>query len=303
MTLLQYLTTGQPDGTTATTGNTGATLANPGTGGTQQWKTSKGAHGQTGVRQATATSGQSNALRFPLNAPSYQMQATVKLMSPETTPGAQYQWFACRFATGRCFSITWETSGEVRMLDSSNATPFTVAAAGGLALNTQYVFSFVAVNTSPYGAGNGTVRVRVYAVGNPTPLYDVNFTGKNFTTNQFSHVDSGGGTAVGAHGIVDLQVNDGAGSEIADYVPSTPLAQPVVTLGTTKNPSTDTATDGTQDATWPAVANAGSYDARIAASASPAESDFVTIAQGVTSPYQFTGLGKGTFAFGIQAQP
>lgn len=302
MTLLQFLITGQPNGTTATTGNTGASLVNPGTGGTIVWDTSVGSHGSTGLKQTTTTAGQSNVVRFAMSAASYQVQATAKITIPATTPGGEYTLLMMRNGSGKCFSIAYETTGEIRMLDSANSSPYTVASAGTLTAGTQYVFSVVATNASPYGAGNGSCTVKIYAVGSSTPIASQTFTGKNFGTATFSDINSGGTTVTGSHGIVDLQVNDGAGSEIPDYVATIPLSTPVITLGTTTNPTTVGGTNGSQVVTWSAVANATSYEAWIAPNLAPAQGDFSLVQTGVTSPYTFTGLKAGSYAFGIKAK-
>lgn len=303
MTQLQYLITGQPNGTTATTANTGASLVNPGTGGTIVWDTSVGAHSSTGLKQTTTTAGQSNVVRFPMNAASFQMQATVKITIPATTPGGEYTLITMRNGSSKCFTIAYETSGEVRMLDTANATPYTVAAAGTVTAGSQYAISIQATNTSPYGAGNGSCTIKIYPVGNSTPIANQSFTGKNFGTAAFADFNSGGGTVVGSHGIVDLQINDGAGSEIPDYVPTVPLSTPVVTMGTATNPTTVGGTNGSQIVTWPAVSNATSYEAWIANNLTPAQGDFTLVQTGVTSPYTFTGLTAGNYSYGIKAKP
>lgn len=297
MTQLNYLTSGPADGTAATTGNTGATLVNTGTGGSSTWKNSVGAHGNTGVQQITITSGQSNAMRFPFAASNSKVQFTTKMTMPPSAPGAQYQLWSARYASGRMFSCVWETDGRLRTLDSAN-TPVTLAAAGVVALGQQVVFGVVADRVA------GSYTVHVYSTSGTLLGTASVSSGAALTANDFTHLDSGGGTAVGQHGIVDLQMNDGAGSEIADYVPSTPLSTPVVTAGTVVQPSSSTATDGSQQVTWPGVTNAATYDARIAiGKTSPTEGDFVTVATGVSSPYVFTGLGAGQAAVGIRANP
>jgi hypothetical protein len=54
--------------------------------------------------------------------------------------------------------------------------------------------------------------------------------------------------------------------------------------------------------TWRAVTDAVSYEAWQAAGSSPAQGDFVRVATGVTSPYEFTGLSAGTYSYGIKAK-
>lgn len=80
------------------------------------------------------------------------------------------------------------------------------------------------------------------------------------------------------------------------------LATPVVTLGATQHPSSASATDGTQTVSWDPVPDAGGYSAHLATGLDPDQSDFTQVAASVTSPYTFTGLAEGTYAFGIRAR-
>jgi hypothetical protein len=84
---------------------------------------------------------------------------------------------------------------------------------------------------------------------------------------------------------------------------STPLATPVVTLGTKTNPTTTNGTDGKQVFSWAAVAEAGSYEAWLAPGLTPAPGSFVRVAQGITAlSYEFTGLGAGPYTGAIRAK-
>lgn len=301
MTLVRFLTTGQPDGTTATTGNTGANVTPTGTGGTTTWKTAFGAHGSTGLQQVTTTAGQTNTVRFKFNAQSASGQSTHKQTTPPSNPSSDYQLFQYRYTGGRCFNVVWTSTGQVRVLDSAN-TITVLANAGVLSNSTQYVWAVVATGNS---ASTGAATIKVYAVGGTTPLTTANVTGGNFTANLFDAIDFGGGTVVGSHGEVDVQMNDGSGTEIPDYVPTTPLTTPTVTAGTIINPTVVGGSNGTAVATWPAVANATGYDAFkiLNPSGTPADADFGTaVATGVTSPYTFTGLSAGNYAIGIKAK-
>lgn len=297
MPLQQFLTSGQPDGTAATTGNTGASQVTT-TGGSATWKNDT-ATGRTKVVLVTNANGTSINCRFALSdATQHKIQRTVKWTTPAVAPSQQYRLGSFRHASGVKATVGWETDGRVQFLASDSINPVVIPA-GTLALNTEYVFAFTLDDTT------GTATLRIFAVGSSTPIWSkTDISGQNYVSAQpFTHIDNGSGIAAGTIAVMDDQVNAGSGSEIPDYVPSTPLGTPVVTLGTVKNPTTDTATDGTQQISWPAVANAATYDARLATTATPQESDFTTVATGVTSPYTFTGLGKGTFAFGVKPQP
>lgn len=302
-TLLQYLTNGPAAGTTASTSNTGANTLTT-SGGTESF-VADSATGRTKLQLQTTTGGSSLNARYYMDASSAQVAVTVKLTTPATTPSGELQMLSQRYGTtsgGRCFSIAWEASGVVRFLDSTN-TVTQIAAAGVLSLATEYVFAYIAANAGAGGAGNGSATVHIYNVGGTTPIATANVSGANFTANQFGTVDIGGGTIANTIDAMDLQIQGGQTTEIPDYVPSTPLTTPVVTLGTVTNPSTVGGSNGSAGVSWPAVSNASSYDAYVATKASPAQSDFSKVSTGVTSPYTFPGLAAGTYSFGIVANP
>lgn len=80
-----------------------------------------------------------------------------------------------------------------------------------------------------------------------------------------------------------------------------PLGQPTVTLsGSATVPSAPGANDATQTVAWGPVSGASSYEAWRATGTATQQSDFTLVATNVTSPYTFTGLGAGTYSYGIK---
>lgn len=80
------------------------------------------------------------------------------------------------------------------------------------------------------------------------------------------------------------------------------LARPRVALVRQTFASAVGATDATVTISWPPVAGAVTYDAYLSGvPGTPASSDFVRVAQNVTSPYTFTGLGEGPAHLGVRA--
>lgn len=80
------------------------------------------------------------------------------------------------------------------------------------------------------------------------------------------------------------------------------LPTPNVVIGNTVNPSTPSSSDGEQTVSWFSIAGASSYSAYLASSPIPSQEDFTLVQNNVVSPYTFTGLSPGTYAFGIQAR-
>lgn len=235
MTLLQRLITGQPNGTTATTANTGAssgpTLS---AGSTATWATAKGAHSQTGL-QLVGKPGGNCLLRYAMNGASNQMQLTTKFTTPLVNPSAAAAILAVRTASGRAFGILWANTGSV-ILYPATGSNVTIVSAGTLSLNTQYVMEIVATGAS---TSTSSVTIKFYAVGGSQVGSTATITGQDFSINNFTTVELGGVTpAISADhelGFVDLQMNDGAGSAIPDYVPVN--AAPTVDAGANQNVS------------------------------------------------------------------
>lgn len=296
MPLQQFLTAGQPDGTTADNTNTGMTLTK--TGGTIVWK-NDAATSRTKI-VLTGTSGTAiNARGTLLDTTQHKIQRTVKLTTPATAPGGQVRMAAFRHATGTKASLSWEADGRMQFLASDSLNPVVIPA-GVCALNTEYVFAFTIDDA-------GTATLRVFNVGGATPIWSkMDISGQNYLpANPFAAIDIGGGTTNTVIAGMDDQVNTGAGSEIPDYVPSTPLADPTVTKGATVLPTVVGGSDGKQTISFTSVPNASRYDAYIAGTLTPAAngSDWVLVQSNVTSPFQFTGLDAGNYSWGIQAMP
>lgn len=97
----------------------------------------------------------------------------------------------------------------------------------------------------------------------------------------------------------------GGGAQTAFFRTLTPVIRldtPVVSLGATTHPSAVGQSDGSQVVSWSPISGAASYTARLASGSDPTENDFVDVEHDVASPYVFTGLASGTYAFGIQAR-
>ena len=152
----------------------------------------------------------------------------------------------------------------------------------------------------------GTATLRIFNVGSSTPIWSkTDISGQNYVSaSPFAAIDIGGGTTNTTIAGMDDQVNTGTGSEIPDYVPTTPLATPTVSAPSSNwvDPTVIGGSNGSAIASWPAVPNATSYEAWKANTATPAAGDWTLVASGVTSPYKFTGLTGSVWALGIKAK-
>lgn len=217
MTLVQKLTTGQPDGTPVSLANAGADMVTPGQTDGLDWRTDAGAGGRTGVRITTASASQ--ALRFNLAATSPQMQLTGKVTTPPTTYSGDYPLLAIRHTAGVAERLIWSAAaaGQINF-NGLSTTGGRVAAPGIIQPQHQYVVSII---TSGASTTAGTATVKFYEVGGTVPVASQSFTGLNTSTNNFAGVDFASGIQAGTVGWVDVQYNDGAGSEIADIAVNT----------------------------------------------------------------------------------
>jgi hypothetical protein len=162
------------------------------------------------------------------------------------------------------------------------------------------------------GANTGRVSIAYYAKDSTTAIassglltgVNTSIAGTPIVRNRVGKTN----TAVGYTGSIkidDYRVRTSPGTTtLLGPVPgqSVPLDTPVVTRGAKTDPTTASSTDGRQTLSWPAVAGAASYEIWLASGATPAPGDFVRRAQGVTSPYEVTGLAAGTYAYGVKAK-
>lgn len=193
---------------------------------------------------------------------------------------------------------------KIRFTDSSGTDLFTATSDAPLDTWLRLEWQVIA------GTGNATLKLSYFSGDSTTAIQSYSTTtGTMAPSGGFGDIQFGQWGSAGYSGgvkIDDPLLRTGVDSTGLPGPFTTPLSTPVVSLGTTTNPSTSGATDGSQVVTWPAVSNATSYDAYklLNPSGSPVDADFGTaVATGVTSPYTFTGLGAGSYAFGIKAKP
>lgn len=302
MTLVQYRFETGPQGTALTNANSGSTAASIGSGSSAVFDVAKKAHGVYGVRFINGVS--ANAYRrWPLAAPSTTWQASIVITLPESAPAGNMTVASFCNSTG---------AGRVQIFINS-AMRLGIQGPGGASIASisnvltegeKYRISLQVVGGS---TTSSSVTAKIFSEGSGAWSTQVGTTWSSSTFNAGTEavigVDLGivsSPTEIYEVGWDDVQLNDGAGSEIDDLVAA--LSTPVVTLGATTNPSTVGGSNGTQVVTWGAVSGSSSYEAWLASGSSPAQGDFTRVATGVTSPYTFTGLSAGEYSFGIKAK-
>jgi len=220
--------------------------------------------------------------------------------------------YASSSASGSSWSFGFSGGATVAAI----ATEFVGAASFTASTYATSGSAGTAANSSPVAASAGQVALAYALYGSTSAVPAVSAWANGFTQVTQSVATSGGGfnlraalaTRTSAGGpesttaTFPSAVNWTLVTAVASFAVLTPLSTPVVTLGNTVNPTSSSASDGSQVVTWPAVANATSYEAWSTTKANPAQGDFVLVASGVTSPYQFVNLSNGTYSFGIKAK-
>jgi len=200
----------------------------------------------------------------------------------------------------RLVSIHVSNTNRLRLSDATGTASGIWTATDALVAGTKYRVEVWAKAGST--STTAEIRVAYFLAGSTTPIQSFTTTaGSVATGTPFARFIWGRITTSTIQAAFDSPVWETDGTALPGPL-SVPLDTPVVTRGAATNPTTVNGTDGTQVLTWPAVANAASYQFWQAESANPAQGDFVLKASGVTSPYTVTGLSAGTHAYGIKAK-
>ena len=302
MALVQYLFEGGSEGATVNNANSGSSASSV-NGGTHVFAAEAKAHGALGFGMTNA-SGAGTFRRYPFAGGTtttvFQFSGVVTLPAQAPLQNASIVSLPNSSGSAR-LAVAITPNSKLVITDVGSAHYVNLA---DITWGAKYRITIEAVGGSTTAS---QVTAHVYSgttswdtpIGTPLSANNWNMSTDNIIGVDVGVVSSPGAIALMA-GWDDVQLNDGAGSEIGDIVEQ--LVTPVVTLGAATNPSTVGGVDGSQVVTWAAVPGASSYEAWIANGASPAQGDFTLVATGVTSPYTFTGLTAGERAYGIKAK-
>ena len=300
MTLRAVLFETGPDGAGLTNANSGSSTSSIGAGGSTTFAAATKAQGVFGALFANAAG--ANAFRrwlFEGGATASTWQFSGVLTVPAVAPAANMAIASFVTAAGVArFSVLLNSSMNLLIAGSgsSSISPIATALTPG---------SKVRVSLQVQGGSTtaSVVTAKVYS-GTTSWLTQLGstFNSSAFNTgvDQLVGVDLGVVTATANSlgvGWDSIQINDGTGTEIGDYVP--PLAQPVVTIAAVMPPSQVGGSNGSIMVTWPAVPGAAKYEAAIEPGS--VSSGFVADDTNATSPHVFSGLTAGEYTVAVRA--
>lgn len=300
MTLRQVLFETGPSETALSNANSGSSTSSIGSGGSTTFATAKKAHGNFGARFINSAG--NNAFRrwlFDGGVTATQYQFSGVLTIPPTAPAANTAVASFVNSGGAARTSIQLNSNNDLMIAGSGSSNLTVLASA-LPAGTKVRISLQVTGGS---ATASTIVAKVYS-GTTSWITQMGstFTSSTWNTNtdQVVGVDLGVNTAVSNSievGWDDIQINNGSGSEINDYV--SPLTTPVVTVTSTLPPSTIGGNNGQITISWPAVAGASSYEGFVGAG--DIDSGFTATHPSITSPYTFIGLSAGQYTVAVRA--
>lgn len=303
MTLVRYLFETGPQDAALSNGNSGSVASSLTGGGTAVFDAAKKAHGNFGARFINAAANAAYR-RWPFAAPAttWQFSGVVTLPATHPSENVSLAMFPRADGNGRLY-IGVNSTGNL-YVSGPGAAGITNVTSTPVTAGAKYRVTIQCAGGSTT-ASVVTVKVYAEAGGAWTTQHGTTWTSSTFSTGteEVVGVDLGIASARATAYTVgwdDIQLNDGAGSEIADIVTALNTPEPV--LGTVVHPTTVGGTNGSVTISWGAVSGATSFEAVKAAGASPAQGSFTVVATGVTSPYTFTGLAAGEWALGIRAK-
>lgn len=268
--------------------------------------------GATAAVDTTHAAAGSNSIKFTPASGSVDSARWTGLGSSTGFAVSFYLWIDTLPAVETFFcNITTSGGTRVLLLEISNSGKFRVIDTTGTSTpvwtDTTNFPTGQWVRVEAYAtiaAGTATMNAAYYLGDSTTAVASKSVTTANTGTTAADTVIFGkgdSGTYASAFWMDNLQFQTAASALIGPWIIQ--LATPTVTLGTTTNTTSTGGTNGSQVVSWSAVPNATTYDAYKATKASPLQSDFTLVASGVTSPYTFTGLGAGTYSYGIMPKP
>jgi hypothetical protein len=213
---------GPADGDTISNTNSGSSTSSMG-GGTHTFRTAMAAHGSFGYQVVNA-SGVGSYRRWNFAAATTEWQASVVVTLPSAWPLQNTSIYAFPNAggTGR-FGISLTATGGLFVQDVGSAHTATIITGGTLSLGGKYRIVTQAVGGSTT-ASQVTIKVYSNTGSGWTNQVGSTYTASNWNmgTDQAVGIDLGVNSSPGAivltMGFDDIQINDGTGSEIGDYV-------------------------------------------------------------------------------------
>lgn len=300
MALVQYLFDGGTEGAALSNVNSGSSATSIGAGSSTVFAASMAAHGPFGARFINGA-GANSYRRYPLGAANTVAQFSGVFTLPATYPASTVNVGAFVNAAGATrLAVQLRADGSIMLADAAGGT-YKLANAGELTVQSKYRITIQAVGGSTTA---GQINAKIYSGSSSwvTPIgLTVATSTANLNTDSFIGFDTGMLSSPAASytiGWDDLQLNDGAGAEIADI--QTSLASPVLTISNVTDPSTVGGSNGSVTISWPAVANAHHYEATIVVGT--VSTGFTATDTNATSPKTFSGLSAGPYTVAVRAK-
>lgn len=302
MTLVKHPFEAGPQGTSLSNANSGSSTGSV-SGGAAIFDAGVKAHGNFGAK-FTNGAGMNCFRRWLLSAPAANWQFSGVVTIPAVAPATNVVVASFGRATDGAGRVQVIVDTSLRLgvqgAGGSGTTNITPALTGGA----KYRVALV-VEGGSATASKVTAKVYSESAGAWTTQVGSTYASTTFNagTEDVVGVDLGiinSPAAALAVGWDDVQLNDGAGSEIGDLTDPLPLA--AVTKGASTPATSVGGSDGTQVVTWTHAGGAASFEAWHAPGTTTNPADFTRVAEGVTSPYAFTGLPAGDHSYAIKAK-
>ena len=231
MALNQFTFEGGSDGANLTNALSGSVASSIGTG-SATFSAAHSAHGLLGASFFSGGGGNATFRRWPLAAPATQFQASIVL----TNPGAQASTVEILgfVNSGGVRRLSMQVSSTGTIALRTTAATYNMATSAQIASGVQFRLACEVTGGSTTA---GVIVAHLYVESAPG-VWDqavgtaLNITDANLSTDQIVGVDVGPLTGIAAAytvGADDIQLRDGAGAAIPDYVvANTP---PTVTAG------------------------------------------------------------------------
>lgn len=216
--LFQYTFDGQPSGTVATIGNTGATTVNALNGGAVTFDSGMAARGtQCGLKFQGTQAASVADVRYTI--PSNSVYEWSFVFTTPAAAGTDYILHQLFVGSTRGYSLTYTAGGNVSLYDAANTVSSIIT---GAALSTKYRITIAVDNSGGTSAGKFTAKG--YSASG-TLLGTASSSTANLASGAFSQLRIGQTTfpsAGGVFGVDDVQGFDGSTTEIPPMTSTSP---------------------------------------------------------------------------------
>lgn len=294
---LQTFPFNNTDGTTITTGNSGAASVTISASCTAQYKAAAAYQGSTGAEFTVASTGFSNA-QFNLSASTTQVAVSIRFKIPATIPSAAQTPLQINDSSGaRILQLQYTAGGTVKTNDKAN-TGITLLTSAQATPGSWFRFELV---ISALSATTGAFTARAYSTGSTQVGSTASSTTANLGTTNINGVTIGV-LASGQVYTVDLdslQMNGGSTTEIGEY--SSNSTPPTVVAGANQTIAAPGSSVNLTCTATPAGGSAGIASYQWTPLSWPVGGSAPTITNPTSQTASFTPAVTGRYVFGVTA--